>query len=166
MTHRFVPASEPCSETIWFEIEFNAQYWDRPPYVDILIDGVSAFSDWVRDQDQVVRFQRTLAFGNHTLQLIRSGKTDDQTRMIPTGFETQTLSITRMKIDNIDVRNLIWNDSFFIPEYPEPWASQQRNLGHDLEPSVRGELHFGHNGSWHFDFSSPFYKFLVQRITK
>ena len=49
----------------------------------------------------------------------------------------------------------------YHPDYPEPWASEQKANGVQLEEQVPGELYLGHNGVWRFNFTSPVYKFLV-----
>ena len=163
----FVPAPEPTSEIIWFDLRFAASYWNQPPWVRILVDNDLMFDGAISQEQQQVLFQKKLEFGQHTITIVRTGKTADQTKQLDdNSFATQTLELTRLQIDRTDVRNLIWHDSIYTPEYPEPWASQQKELGIQLEPQVKGELLFGHNGTWTFDFSSPFYMFMVDRITK
>ena len=88
----------------------------------------------------------------HTLELIRSGKSTETAQM---------LHIKTIKLDNIDLKNLVLSRSTFDPEYPEPWASEQIANGVKLENQIQGEMYLGHNGVWRFEFTSPIYKLLV-----
>jgi hypothetical protein len=100
--------------------------------------------------------------GTHTLEIHRSGKTNDQNRILPDGtYQGQSLHIKQVLLDNIDLRNIVWHSCRFYPEYPEPWASEQRAQNIELESEVIGETYLGHNGVWRFNFTSPIYKFLV-----
>jgi len=162
-----ITAPPPVKETIWFDITFESSYWRTPPIIEVFVDQQRLCNQSIIESQETVSFQTTLLFGPHTLSIHRSGKDDSETRVLPDGtYQTQTLCIKQLLIDKIDVRNLIWDDSVFEPVYPEPWATEQKNNGVDLACSVVGELIFGHNGVWQFDFSSPFYQYLVTRIAK
>jgi hypothetical protein len=155
--------TEPNSENIFFDILLDTTYWDQPPKLEVLVDNKSV-GKYIIDQPEFhIRFRQVMSFDQtHTLELRRTGKTQDQTRMSDDGtFVTQMLHIKTIKLDNIDLRNLIWHSSQFEPEYPEPWASEQQAQGIKLEEQVLGEMYLGHNGIWRFEFTSPIYKFLV-----
>jgi hypothetical protein len=159
-----VTVPEPNSENIFFDIILDTTYWDQPPKLEVLVDNKSV-GKYIIDQPEFhIRFRQVMSFDQtHTLELRRTGKTQDQTRMSDDGtFVTQMLHIKTIKLDNIDLRNLIWHSSQFEPEYPEPWASEQRDQGIELESQVLGEMYLGHNGTWRFTFTSPIYKFLVK----
>ena len=74
------------------------------------------------------------------------------------------LIIEKIKIDNIDLKNLIQHRCLYTPVYPEPWASQQTDKGKDLPKILNGTMILGHNGEWEFEFKSPVYKFLIDWI--
>jgi hypothetical protein len=150
------------NETILFELSFISDYWKDPPGLEIYIDNVQKFQGLVVDQSTVIKFAHELAFGDHILQMRRTGKTNNQTRKNEDGeVESQDLKIDYIKIDGVNIRNMIWTNSYYVPEYPEPWASQQRALGIEIESQVPGETWFGHNGVWNLKFTSPFYRFLM-----
>lgn len=139
-------------EIIKFEFEFFPDYTgDDYPKVDILIDNNCKFTGAISNTRHSVSFLHTLEFEQpHQLIIKRYGKTS----------RPQELTIKQIKIDNINIRNIIWACSYNEPIYPEPWASQQRAAGIELETKVPGETCFGHNGVWTLNFTSPFYKFL------
>ena len=159
----YITATDPISENIFFDILVNSTYWDQPPKLEVLVDNTSVGKYTIDQPEFHIRFRQVMSFDKpHILELRRTGKTNDQTRMLADGtFETQMLHIQTVKLDNIDLRNLIWHSSQFNPEYPEPWASEQRAQGIELEDQILGEMYLGHNGVWRFTFTSPIYKFLV-----
>lgn len=142
-------------ETITFKLTLHPTYRDGPPQIKILLDEQLMF-DGAINSPQVIEFSKSLVFAPHKLILQRHGKTIDQA--------DQLLQIKTVEIDGIDVQNIVWASSYFCPEYPEPWASQQRNSGVELEATVFGETILGHNGTWVLEFNSPFYKFLINRF--
>lgn len=139
-------------ETIKFELEFFPEYIDNDfPQAKILIDSEVKFDGFISNEQSSVAFLHTLEFDQpHQLIINRYGKTNNP----------QQLTIKRISIDGIDMRNIVWAHSYNKPIYPEPWASQQRAAGINLEERVLGETCFGHNGTWTLEFTSPFYKFL------
>ncbi len=153
------------NEKILFELSLISIYWKDPPGLEIYLDDVHKFQGLVVDQSVVIKFTHELAFGDHTLQMRRTGKTNHQIRKNEDGeIEGQDLKIDYIKIDGVNIRNMIWTNSYYEPEYPEPWASQQRALGIELESHVLGETWLGHNGIWNLKFTSPFYRFLMDWI--
>jgi hypothetical protein len=110
-------------------------------------------------------FVHELNFGPHCLEMHRTGKTNHQMRTIENGKnEGQDVIIKYIKIDGVNIRDMIWTNSYYEPEYPEPWASQQKSQGIELEKYVPGETWLGHNGVWRLNFISPFYRFLMDWI--
>lgn len=160
-----IVASEPTSEYINIDIHFSSEYWNTPPAITVLVDNHEYVSESVGKNGLHVNFKHMCNFDIwHKLKIIRSGKTDVETRIIDEKFETQTLFIDSVSIDNTNIRDLIWSRSKFNPEYPEPWASEQIANGVNLESNIIGETTLGHNGIWEFEFRSPFYMFLVDAI--
>lgn len=159
----YIPAVEPNSENIVFDLIFDAEFWNSPPIIDVLIDGEFIERHIIDKKDYQIKFKKIMSFKeSHCLELKRSGKTDNETRFLSNGdIETQMLYIKTVKLDNINLRNLVWHMSTFHPIYPEPWASEQRAQGVNLEDTIPGEMYLGHNGTWRFEFTSPIYEFLV-----
>ena len=154
----------PSYEIIDFDFWFESSYWRNPPIIDIFVDD-NKIDTVIVDQEIHYHFSRRLDFGNHSVKIKRYGKTADETRVNDCGeYDTQTLTIRQVNIDNINLRNILWDRAKFFPVYPEPWATQQILLGHLLETQVLGEMTLGHNGTWVFDFSSPFYQFIVDCV--
>lgn len=152
------------SETITFELHLVSEFWNTPPLATITVDDTEYFNGPVAAGLTVVKFTHTCAFDRpHRLTLDRQGKTDDEIRIEPDGTRAeQWLTIEKVKIDGVDIRNIVWSYSVNIPEYPEPWASDQIAAGNQLNNKVIGDTKFGHNGVWYLDFTSPFYIYIMQ----
>lgn len=147
-------------ETIKFNILLESTFWDKPPKVQVFVNDVLKFQGEVIKSQNVV-FNADLEFNRqHKLTIIRQGKTPDQTQ----GNKDQLLIISSIEIDGVNIRDIVFTKSKFIPEYPESWAFEQASNGIDLEKEIIGETILGHNGIWYLDFSSPFYRFLIHQF--
>lgn len=145
-------------EIITFEIHLLAEFWDKPPRAQLLIDNIEQFNQDLPLGTTVIKFTHKLDFGEHELKLVRSGKVPGQ---YVSPDQDQKLSIEKVIIDGVNIRNIVWIYSKSIPKYPEPWATIQRKQGIELEKEVIGETTFGHNTTWVLNFTSPFYRFIM-----
>lgn len=154
----------PTYETVSFDFWFDCEWWNTPPSIEILLDQ-EKIAYLNIEQEQQISLTAHCDFGLHCLTIIRSGKTDAETRAnLDGGYDTQTLHLKKLCIDRIDVRNLVWSRSTWAPEYPEPWFSQQIANHCRPEAVVIGETTLGHNGTWRFEFQSPFYQFMIDCV--
>jgi len=150
-------------EKIKFEIWLGCEFWDQPPVIEILIDNELKFSNEMKLPEICkIEFFQNLAFDQpHLLEIKRSGKSDSQCLVSENKIlKDQVAWIEKIVIDGVDVQNLIWSQSWFVPDYPEPWAAEQKRAGVELEEKVISGTIWGHNGIWSLGFTSPFYKFL------
>lgn len=155
----------PNQENIRFDLTFESEFWNTAPLIDVYIDDTCVRSALKIDKQHHCWFEHVCTFQYHVMKIRRYGKTNKETRLNNLGhYDTQTLSINRVCIDNIDLRNIVWDLCEFRPEYPEPWASQQRQQGNSLEKICKGETILGHNGIWTFAFRSPIYQFIVDHV--
>jgi hypothetical protein len=152
------------TETINFEFHLLSEYWNQPPQAKIAVDDIEYFNDVVPKGSHVVKFTHTCDFEKpHQLTLTRSGKNDSQCKTLSNGKKLdQILTLEKLKIDGVDIRNIVWSQSINIAEYPEPWATEQRAAGNTPEEKAIGVTTFGHNGTWYLDFTSPFYIFIMR----
>ena len=154
--------SQPTSETLEFQIHLRAEFWDLPPGAEILVDGESKFNQLIDAPSHIVTFNHTLKFGEpHQLSVRRYNKVGGQTLVDGDRILDQLLYIDKVVIDKINIRNIVWSQSWNEPEYPEPWASNQRAQGVELLEQVPAETCLGHNSVWRLNFTSPFYRFIM-----
>jgi hypothetical protein len=156
------------TEKLKFKLELWSTHWNKTPVADILINDTSHYSAEItgtEDKPSVIEFEHTLEEGKeYTLKIVRSGKDKHQT-VVEDGkiVKDQLLHIKSIEIDEIDIGALVY-EGLYTPEYPEPWATQQRSAGAELPVSFKNVTTVGHNGVWELKFSSPFYMWLLENL--
>ena len=157
------------TEKLKFKLELYATMWDQPPHAEILINDISHFTGDIagtEDKPDVVEFEHEFTEGEKgELTIKRSGKTKGQTVINENGdvLKDQLLHIKSIEIDEIDIGALVY-EGVYTPQYPEPWATQQRAAGVELQESFKNVTNMGHDGTWRFTFSSPFYMWLLENL--
>ena len=157
------------TEKLKIKLELYATMWDRPPHAEILDNDKSYFKGDItgtEDKPTVVEFEHEFTEGEKSELIIeRSGKLGNQTVVNDKGdlLKDQLLHIKSIEIDEIDIGALVY-EGVYTPKYPEPWASQQRKAGKELQESFKNVTAMGHNGKWSFNFASPFYMWLLENL--
>ena len=157
------------TEKLKFKLDLHATMWDRPPHAEILIGDKSYFKGDItgtEEEPDVIEFEHEFTEGEGYEMIIkRSGKGRNQTIVNEKGdiIKDQLLNIKDIEIDEINLGALVY-EGVYTPNYPEPWATQQRESGNKLEESFKQVTRIGHNGEWRFTFSSPFYMWLLENL--
>jgi len=157
------------TEKLKFKIHLHAEMWDKPPIAEIMINDESKITKEITGTDKqpdIIEFEHELTSGiDYNLCIKRTGKTKGQTVVNEKGdiLKDQILVIKSIEIDEIDIGSLLYTGSY-TPEYPEPWATRQRQDGHDLKYSFKNASRLGHNGTWMLTFQSPFYMWLLENL--
>ena len=157
------------TEKLKFKLELYATMWDKPPHAEILVNDKSYFNNDItgtEDKPNVIEFEHEFMGGEKSELIIkRSGKGNNQTVVNDNGdlLKDQLLHIKGIEIDEIDLGALVY-EGLYTPDYPEPWATQQRESGADLQESFKNVTRMGHNGTWQFKFASPFYMWLLENL--
>jgi len=156
------------TEKLKFRLELYATMWDKPPVAEILINDKVYFT-WIiegtEDNPTLIEFMQECEENkDYELIIKRSGKDLDQT-VLENGkiVKDQLLHIKNIQIDEIDLGSLVYT-GVYTPEYPEPWATQQAKSGNKLQESFKNVTSIGHNGTWQFKFTSPFYMWLLENL--
>ena len=157
------------TEKLKFKLKLYATMWDKPPVADICMDETSISKKEITGTEtnpDVIEFEHELEDDKHyNLVIKRSGKNSGQTVINEKGdiLKDQLLHIKSIEIDEIDIGSLVY-EGIYTPEYPEPWATQQREAGNELQESFKNVVKMGHNGEWSFRFGSPFYMWLLENL--
>ena len=157
------------TEKLKFKLGLYATMWDKPPHVEILINDQSILIKDItgtEDKPDLIEFEYELEEEkSYNLLIKRSGKTKNQTIINEKGdiLKDQLLHIKSIEIDEIDIGTLVY-EGVYTPQYPEPWATQQREKGNELRESFKNVTEMGHNGEWRFSFGSPFYMWLLENL--
>lgn len=153
----------PNEETISFEFFFQADYWDKPPMVNITVDDVEKYYGEITKEKNYIKFFHTCSFDKeHNLCLERYNKSDDQVKVLDNEKLDQILKLEKLIIDGVNVRNIVYSYSVTNHHYPEVWAAEQQANGHFLDQNVVGNTIFAHNCTWNLNFTSPFYRFIMR----
>ena len=157
------------TEKLKFEIKLYGEYWDQSPSATILLNneivvGSQNITSSI-DKPTILEFTKELELGkNYELIIKREGKNNKQTVLENNKIiKDQMLKIHSIEIDEIDIGGLIY-EGVYTPEYPEPWATQQKDAGIQLPESFKNVTAMGHNGEWKLKFSSPFYMWLLENL--
>ena len=157
------------TEKLKFKLELYATMWDKPPHAEILVNDKSYFNNDItgtEDKPNVIEFEHEFMGGEKSELIIkRSGKGNNQTVVNDNGdlLKDQMLHIKDIEIDEINLGAMVY-DGKYSPEYPEPWATQQREAGVELRDSFKNVTCIGHNGKWRLKFESPFYMWLLENL--
>ena len=157
------------TEKLKLKLELYATMWDRPPHAEIFIDGKSYFKSDItgtEDKPDLIEFEAEFEEDkDYHLIINRSGKGRNQTVINDKGdiLKDQLLHIKSIEIDEIDLGALVYEGAY-TPQYPEPWATQQREAGVELRHSFKNVTQMGHEGEWRLAFSSPFYRWLLENL--
>ena len=157
------------TEKLKFKLELYATMWDKPPHAEIMLGDKSYFAGDItgtEDKPDVIEFEHELKEGDsYELIINRSGKGKNQTVVNEKGdlIKDQLLHIKDIEIDEINIGALVY-EGVYTPTYPEPWATQQREAGVELQESFKNVTSMGHDGTWRFKFESPFYMWLLENL--
>ena len=156
------------TEKLKFKLEIYSAYFKNPPIVDIKIGDNSYFNKEITStekQPTVIEFEHDCENDKtYTLNLIRSGKTIRDTVIKDDKIiADQMLYLKYFEIDEIDLGSLVY-EGVYTPIYAEPWASQQAKAGIKLPKTLKNITKMGHNGTWAFTFTSPFYMWLLENL--
>jgi len=156
-------------EKIGFKIGLYATWFDKKPTAKLTLNGDTVVDTveitGTKDKPQVLEFTAELDHDKeYELAIDRQGKDKYQT-VVENGeiVKDQLLNIVSLEIDDIDLAGLVY-EGWYYPEYPEPWATQQREAGNDLPEKFKNATILGHNGTWKFSFESPFYMWLLENL--
>jgi len=155
-------------EKLKFRLELWATHWDKKPKAEIKINTESKHSAEIsgtEDKPTLIEFEHELTEGEkYDLQVVRSNKDSSQTKLENGEIvKDQLLHIKSIEIDEIDIGSLVY-EGWYYPEYPEPWATQQREAGNELVEKFKNATILGHNGTWKLSFESPFYMWLLENL--
>ncbi len=157
------------TEKLKFKLELYATMWDKSPHAEIMVDNQTYFKKNItgsQDKPNVIEFEHECEEDKlYQLVIKRSNKSNGQTVVNEKGdiLKDQLLNIKTISIDDIDLGSLIY-EGVYTPNYPEPWATQQKKQGHELKASFTNVTQMGHNGTWTFGFTSPFYMWLLDNL--
>jgi hypothetical protein len=132
-------------------------YQQYAPSPTISINDVIVRSPSALIGPELLNFELALPEGEHELTVVFNNK---QYMDYPVGSDVAVL-ITGLRFQHIDSDFRLYGK--YYPEYPEPWATSQRQLGNEL-PISRYSHYLGWNGIWKLRFCTPIYPWIHKTL--
>ena len=150
-----------------FDLTLQTNFWNTSPSILVKLDNkiIKEFNSFVDKQKTTISVEVNAEDSEHQLVIERQNKSIKDTVLNDSKIiKDSTINIEDVVIDNISIEPLL-DKAFFYPQYPEPWLSQQKQIGKD--PPIKYDycriLH--HNGEWKLNFTSPIHVWFFQNIT-
>lgn len=144
-------------ENLEFKIGLSGSYWDKKPEYSVRINGVEKATGTITSESNItefIEFEYELEEGQqHTLEICLLNKTDSDCFVDTQGQITKDmlLNVDSVEIDGIDLGNLKWSASEFVP------------FDSSIS-SLKSCVNLGWNGTYKLTIASPFYLWLLDNL--
>ena len=145
-------------ETLHFKIGLVGTHWGKLPEWSICIDQKEIVTGSADQELNYIEFDHAVEDGSHQLSIQLTNKLDSDVQKDsyddPENFtiiNDMLLHIKSIEVDEIDLTNVAWNKSQFVPE-------------DSAKPILKNCVDLGWNGEWQLEFDSPFYLWLLENI--
>jgi len=144
-------------ETLKFVVNLGAEYWDYKPQFSIWVDDHVIVQTEFDSTPHIVKFERTLDEGDHTLKIRLENKKAQDT-VVENGeiVKDMLLNIDDIEIDDISLGNLLWSAEYIL-DHPQEYKGNTIN-------HLDGCVNLGWNGTYVLKFSTPFYVWLLEKL--
>lgn len=102
----------------------------------------------------VINVDREFSQGEHSIEILFYNKMPEDS-MFPVD---KAVIIKSIVVEGLSTTKI--SQGIYYPEFPEPWATEQRLCGIDLFEKYRTSTYLGWNGKWVFNFSCPIYQWI------
>ena len=146
---------QPETEILQFKIGLSGTFWDKQPNFSVLVNDVEYAKGTVASEVQYINFSAELVEKtDHELKIRLENKTDKDTVVGDDGniVKDMLLNIESIEIDDIELSQLKWSLSEFIPD-----DTTNR-------PVLTSCLNLGWNGTYILKFDSPYYLWLLEKL--
>lgn len=138
------------------EIDIVPQYHQDAPHIVYGIDHHRIEIDV--PQPTTLTLDYNLEPGAHRCFVEFTNKKNEDT--VPSLGLDKTVTISAIRFLNFESQEFLWK-SEYLPQYPEPWYSEQI----EKPPAVRpGVTTLGWNGCWQLDFESPVFPWIHRTL--
>jgi hypothetical protein len=145
----------PEKETLSIRIGLSALYWDKTPQYSVAINNQQFITSNLDTRDIVyhqidyeIELDRDLVLEITLLNKADSDTVQDQDKNI---VKDMLLNIESIEIDGIELEQLKWTESVFIPT--------DKN-----KPTLDNCVNIGWNGTYKLPMSTPFYLWLLEKM--
>jgi hypothetical protein len=144
-------------EKLQFVVSLSDSSWQKKPQFSIWLDDRVVVQSEISVIPHEIKFERTLAEGQHELKIRLENKVKDDT-VIENGqiIKDMLLNIDDITIDDISLGNLLWSAEYILDE-------NQTYKGQQID-HLDGCVNLGWNGTYVLKFTSPFYIWLLENL--
>ena len=134
-------------------LKLRPEFWNVPPFIQLEINGEIHPTDDFKISNRVVEYSFQIDDQkNHLIKIKRFGKQPSDTLFEDNKVtKDQLLYIEDIVVDDVSLKRFLHLGNFY-PDYPEPWASEQRSNGVELPEVENYRSTLYHNGTCEFDF--------------
>jgi hypothetical protein len=90
-----------------------------------------------------------------TIELLNKTNADT----VPDQGLDKAVIIERINFFNIEDPRFVWH-GIYEPDYPEPWASEQKKQGLELKKQLSNHNYLSWNGKWTLTFTVPVFTWI------
>ena len=136
------------------ELVLRPVWWRQPPEVSVILDGHIRWQGLL-PKDLTLDWNQSLARGSHCMQVVLSGKTNEDT----TPEHDHAVIIEHVDFFGIRDDKFRWQ-GVYVPDYPEPWRTEQIEQGIELPRQLSAHTYLGWNGAWSLEFTTPIFTWM------
>ena len=113
-----------------FDIDLQANFWNESPCILIKVNNklIVEIKNFIDNQERNIKFDAETNDKNQLIVERINKSTKDTVVKNSKVIKDSLITITDIKIDKVSIKPLLHKGQFF-PKYPEPWLSQQKELG-------------------------------------
>jgi|APGre2960657373_1045057.scaffolds.fasta_scaffold155295_2 hypothetical protein len=127
---------------------------DEPPICSIKFSKDVYFKEEIKE-NKIYSYEEYLTNGNHDIIIEFLNKKNTDT----VDGKDKAIKIDKIVFNNIESKKFVWQGTY-QPIYPEPWATQQKNLGKELDSVITPAIYLGWNGVWKLTYSAPIFTWI------
>jgi hypothetical protein len=150
-------------EKIHVKLGISGTYWDkRPKYRVLFNDEVIKESEITLPLGEVEYLEFDSEYSTDTatikIQLLNKENSDTvQSAIEGDIIQDMLLNIVSMEVDEIDLGQILFEDSDYVTDFPVEFAGETTQL-------VKRCVNLGWNGTWSLTWNNPFYIWLLEKI--
>ena len=129
-------------------------YHAEAPLLKIKFSNNYTITEELREK-KIYSFEDSLCAGSYLLEISLLNKKNQDT----VGNKDKAIKIEKIVFNNIESDKFLY-EGIYEPIYPEPWATQQKNLGKTLEKYLKFNNYLGWNGTWRLKYFVPIFTWI------
>jgi len=129
--------------------------WHKEPPICVIRFSKDIFFKEEIKESKVYSYEEYLSAGNYDIIVEFLNKKNSDT----VDAKDKAVKIDKIIFNNIESEKFVWQ-GIYQPNYPEPWATQQKKLGKELNSVLTPITYLGWNGQWRLTYSTPIFTWI------